>query len=140
MSLKEKAKTDDLEIAVQLERILRQHSVEDADAFDRFYERLKIAESKLEDAQKEIDKIEEATKWLQANYEESIKNERLELKQKLWELWNQRPLPKDFDTGVRDELDPTCTKLNMYGYIEANEKWRKKFDELLKEEREAKTT
>jgi len=54
-SWKEKAKTDDLEIAVQLERILRQHSVEDADAFDRFYERLKIAESKLEDAQKEID-------------------------------------------------------------------------------------
>jgi len=61
-----------------------------------------------------------------------------ELKQKLKELWNQRPLPKDFDTGVRDELDPTCTKLNMYGYIEANEKWRRKFEELLEEEKEAK--
>jgi hypothetical protein len=84
-------------------------------------------EKRFSDAQEEIKRL----KGLLLKYNnEIIKHER-----KLEELWNQRPLPKDFDTGIPDELDPTCTKLNTHDYIEANEKWRKKFEELLKEEK-----
>jgi len=77
-------------------------------------------EKRFSDAQEEIKRLN---------------NEIIKHEQKLQELWNQRPLPKDFDTGIHDELDPTCTMLDMYDYIEANEKWLKKFEELLKEEK-----
>ena len=112
MSLKEKAKTDDLEIAVQLERILRQHSVEDADAFDRFYERLKIAESKLENSQKEIE----------------------ELKQKLHQLYDLlKNRPKSWilnSTGLQHDL----AKALQEPYEKWFEVFEQKFEELLKKE------
>jgi uncharacterized protein YdcH (DUF465 family) len=82
---------------------------------------------RLEDAEKEIDKIEEATKWLQTNYEEYIKNERLELKQKLQQLL------KEFPSSVGG-----IPKVSWRVYVYSTEEivaWKRKFEELLKEEK-----
>jgi len=131
MSLKEKAKTDDLEIAAQLERILRHHSVEDADAFDRFYERLKIAESKLEDSQKEITEkcAVVAEQGLKACLElkEIYEHERLELKQKLQELYDK--------IIVELQQTPVGANWSESHFRSLLSHIAQKFGELLKEEK-----
>jgi hypothetical protein len=132
-SWKEKAKTDDLEIAVQLERILRQHSVEDADAFDRFYERLKIAESKLEDAQKEYDDLNESWQKCYTEWE----RKRLELKQKLQQIFKEFPDINSKDYALHNGWTNHDLK-DRYGLFIADvQAWKKKFEEWLKEEKEA---
>ncbi len=45
-----------------------------------------------------------------------------------------RPKLADFDTGVPDELDPTCTKLNIYAWIKAEEEWFEAFKKELREQ------
>jgi len=135
-SLKEKAKTYS-KLRDECETLeLEQHR-----AFMAGEQRAKILYEKIqefkekeyiaiEDAQKEIDKIEEATKWLQANYEESIKNERLELKQKLQKLFKDIPFDAQL-IGNKWEFYRLGTKKEWL-------LWIQKFEELLKEEKEAK--
>jgi hypothetical protein len=98
---------------------------------------------RLEDAEKEIDKIEEATKWLQTNYEEYIKNERLELKQKLQQLVKEIPSCIDCECYLGDWAENGHCDLSEQQHVDSTHCLKDKFlnalpeklGELLKEEK-----
>jgi hypothetical protein len=133
MSLKEKAKTlNELlwENRLEWDRWLRmgvteQKQIELAPKYQEKW-------IKLENAQKEIDehgKNNEALAKVCSNLNDKIlrlENERLELKQKLQQLLNEFP--------SKDGGSPANWRVNMYSTREIDE-WKKKFEELLKEEK-----